>query len=250
MLKIQSGWLGIFLLFAGVAHAGEVTVAVAANFTAPMKLIAQQFERDTGHKANLAFGATGQLYAQIKNGAPFGILLSADTSTPEKLEAEGAGVKGSRFTYAVGKLVLWSKKPGLVDAQGAVLKTGPFDQLAVANPKLAPYGAAAMQVIDQLGLRAALTPKLVEGANIGQAHQFVSTGNAVLGFVALSQVSVNGKVAEGSAWVVPSSFYSPILQDAVLLDVAKANPAALALMQYLRGDQAKALIRSFGYDVP
>ena len=250
ILKIQSRCLGVFLLLAGVAHAGEVTVAVAANFTAPMKLISQQFERDTGHKARLAFGATGQLYAQIKNGAPFGILLSADASTPEKLEAEGVGVKGSRFTYAEGKLVLWSKKPGLVDAQGAVLKTGPFDQLAVANPKLAPYGAAAMQVMDKLGLRAALEPKLVEGANIGQTHQFVSTGNAALGFVALSQVTVNGKIAEGSAWVVPSSFHNPILQDAVLLDGAKANPAALALMQYLRGDPAKAVIRSFGYDVP
>jgi molybdate transport system substrate-binding protein len=250
MLKIQSCWLGVILLFAGAAHAGEVTVAVAANFTAPMKLIAQQFERDTGHKASLAFGATGQLYAQIKNGAPFGILLSADASTPEKLEAEGLGVKASRFTYAVGKLVLWSKKPGLVDAQGAVLKTGSFDKLAVANPKLAPYGAAALQLIDQLGLRAALAPKLVEGANIGQTHQFVSTGNAALGFVALSQVTVNGKIEEGSAWVVPSSLHSPILQDAVLLDGAKANPAALALMQYMRGDPAKAVIRSFGYDVP
>ena len=248
-MKIHSFFAACFWL-AGVAQAGEVTVAVAANFTAPMKLIAKQFERDTGHKAHLAFGATGQLYAQIKNGAPFGVLLSADASTPEKLEAEGVGVKGSRFTYATGKLVLWSKTPGLVDAQGAVLKVGTFDKLALANPKLAPYGAAAMQVIDKLGLSAALAPKLVEGANIAQVHQFVSTGNAGLGFVALSQVTVNGKIETGSAWLVPSSYHSPILQDAVLLDGAKAHPAALALMQYLRGHQAKAVIRSFGYEVP
>jgi molybdate transport system substrate-binding protein len=232
-----------------VTMAGEVSVAVASNFTAPMKAIAQAFERDTGHKAILSFGATGQFYAQIKNGAPFAVLLAADDETPARLEREGVAVSGTRFTYATGKIVLWSKKADLVDANGEILKTGKFDKLALANPKLAPYGAAAMQVLEKLNLTKQLGPKLVEASNIGQTFQFVSSGNAALGFVALSQVFENGKLKEGSGWVVPSNLYSPIKQDAVLLTSGKANVAAQALLQYLRSDKAKAIIVSFGYDL-
>lgn len=232
-----------------VTMAGEVSVAVASNFTAPMKVIAQAFERDTGHKVILSFGATGQFYAQIKNGAPFAVLLAADDETPARLEREGVAVTGTRFTYATGKLVLWSKKADLVDDKGEILKTGKFDKLALANPKLAPYGAAAMQVLEKLSLTKQLGPKLVEASNIGQTFQFVSSGNAALGFVALSQVFENGKLKEGSGWVVPSNLYSPIKQDAVLLTSGKANLAAQALLHYLRSDRAKAIIVSFGYDL-
>lgn len=232
-----------------VTMAGEVSVAVASNFTAPMKAIAQAFERDTGHRAILSFGATGQFYAQIKNGAPFAVLLAADDETSARLEREGVAVPGTRFTYATGKIVLWSKKADLVDTNGEILKTGKFDKLALANPKLAPYGAAAMQVLEKLNLTKQLGPKLVEASNIGQTFQFVSSGNAALGFVALSQVFENGKLKEGSGWVVPSNLYSPIKQDAVLLTSGKANGAAQALLQYLRSDKAKAIIVSFGYDL-
>ena len=232
-----------------VTMAGEVSVAVASNFTAPMKAIVQAFERDTGHRAILSFGATGQFYAQIKNGAPFAVLLAADDETPARLEREGVAVPGNRFTYATGKIVLWSKKADLVDTNGEILKTGKFDKLALANPKLAPYGAAAMQVLEKLNLTKQLGPKFVEASNIGQTFQFVSSGNAALGFVALSQVFENGKLKEGSGWVVPSNLYSPIKQDAVLLTSGKANVAAQALLQYLRSDKAKAIIVSFGYDL-
>lgn len=232
-----------------VTRAGEVSVAVASNFTAPMKVVAHAFEGDTGHKAILSFGATGQFYAQIKNGAPFAVLLAADDETPAKLEREGVAVTGTRFTYAIGRLVLWSKKTDLIDDKGEILKTGIFDKLALANPKLAPYGAAAMQVLEKLNLTKRLGPKLVEASNIGQTFQFVSSGNVALGFVALSQVFENGKLKEGSGWVVPSNLYSPIKQDAVLLTPGKTNVAAQAFLQYLRSDKAKAIIVSFGYEL-
>ena len=239
----------ILLILPFKIHAAEVNVAVAANFTAPMKIIAQDFERDTGHEARLAFGGTGQFYAQIRNGAPFAILLSADDETPIKLEKEGLGVTGSRFTYATGKLALWSKKPGFVDAQGEILRSAQFDKIAVANPKLAPYGAAAMETLDKMGLRERITAKIVEGSNIGQTFQFVASENAALGFVALSQVFENGTIKEGSAWIVPGSMHAPIKQDAILLNAGKDNSAAAALLKYLQGDKAKAVIRSFGYEL-
>lgn len=239
--------IGLCLAAVSAAHADQVSVAVAANFTAPMQKIAAAFEADTGHKAALAFGATGKFYAQITNGAPFQILLAADDTTPAKLEREGKAVAHSRFTYAVGTLVLWSAQPGYVDAQGAVLKTGDFKHLAIANPKLAPYGLAATQVMDKLGVTAALTPRIVQGENIAQTYQFVSTGNAQLGFVALSQVMADGKITSGSAWQVPANLHDSIRQDAVLLETGKDNAAAAALLQYLRGDKARAVIKSYGY---
>jgi molybdate transport system substrate-binding protein len=215
----------------------------------PMEKLAEQFQKDTGHKAVVASGATGKFYAQIRNGAPFEVLLSADDETPARLEAEGQVVAKSRFTYAVGRLVLWSAKANYVDATGAVLKTGIFTHLAIANPKTAPYGAAAVAVIDKLGLTARLQPRLVQGENIAQAFQFASTGNAELGFVAQAQVWRDGKFTAGSGWIVPATMHAPIRQDAALLTRGAKNPAAQALLDYLRTDKAKALIRAYGYEV-
>lgn len=231
-----------------VGHAAQVQVAVAANFFAPMKLLAEDFEKATGHKAVLTSGATGKFYAQIKSAAPFDVFLAADDETPKRLEQEGAAVAGSRFTYAIGKLVLWSADPDLVDRNGEVLKRGKFAHIALAAPKLAPYGAAAIETMTRLGLLASLRPRFVQGENLGQTFSFVATGNAELGFVALSQVLENGKLKSGSAWIVPANLYEPIRQDAVLLGRAKDNPAATALMSFLQSDRAQAAIRSFGYE--
>lgn len=237
----------IAALFTGAAHAETISVAVASNFTAPMQKIAAQFEKDTGHKAELSFGATGKFYAQISNGAPFGILLAADDKTPAKIAQEGKGDAASRFTYSIGKLVLWSKQDGYVDANGEVLKTGKFQHVAIANPKLAPYGLAAEQTLTKLNLLDAIKPKFVQGENIGQTYQFAATGNAELGFVALSQVMEDGKIKSGSAWVVPAEMHEPIRQDAIVLNNAKDNVAAKALMDYLKGDKARAIITAYGY---
>ena len=239
--------LAVFAL--GSAHADEVQVAVAANFTAPIQAIAADFEKDTGHKLVAAYGATGQFYTQIKNGAPFEVFLSADDTTPQKLEAEGATVKGSRFTYAVGTLALWSAKEGYVDGKGDVLKKNQFQHLSIANPKAAPYGLAATQVLAKEGLTEQVRDKLVEGQNITQAYQFVSTGNAELGFVALSQIYKDGKVTRGSAWLVPASMHDPIKQDAVILNKGKDSAAAKALVDYLTGPKAAAVINSYGYEL-
>lgn len=233
----------------GTAHADEVQVAVAANFTAPIQAIAADFEKDTGHKLVAAYGATGQFYTQIKNGAPFEVFLSADDTTPQKLESEGATVKGSRFTYAVGTLALWSPKEGYVDAKGDVLKKNQFKHLSIANPKTAPYGLAATQLLVREGLSDQVKDKLVEGQNITQAYQFVSTGNAELGFVALSQIYKDGKVTGGSAWIVPASLHDPIKQDAVILNKGKDSAAAKALVDYLKGPKAAAVIKSYGYEL-
>lgn len=230
--------------------AGEVRVAVAANFAAPLKALAERFEIDSGHKLLLSAGATGKLYAQIKSGAPFDVFLSADDAAPTKLEQEGTAVAGSRFTYAIGKLVLWSAQPGLVDAQGAVLKTGSFKHLAIAPPKLSPYGLAAEQTLSKLGLLQALTPRLVQGESIGQTYNFVASGNAELGLVALSQLVEAGGPRKGSFWIVPSNLYGSLRQDAVLLQTGHDKPAAKALLTFLKTEQAKMLIRSFGYETP
>jgi molybdate transport system substrate-binding protein len=233
---------------AGVALADEVSVAVAANFTEPMKKIAAEFEKTSGNKVPLTFGSTGKFYAQIKAGAPFEVLLAADDETPAKLEQEGAAVKGSRFTYAIGKLVLWSSKDAIVDSNGDVLKRGGFDHLALANPKLAPYGAAAVEAMKALGSYDELAPKFVQGENIAQTYQFVATGNALLGFIALSQVICeDGKVKSGSMWIVPEKYYSPIRQDAVLLDKGKGSTAAQSLLAYLKSPEARRIIQAYGY---
>jgi molybdate transport system substrate-binding protein len=237
------------LLATPAARAAEVSVAVAANFTAPMQKIAAAFERATGHKAVLAFGSTGRFYAQVRNGAPFQLLLAADDETPARLVKEGFAVPGSRFTYAIGRLALWSATPGLVDARGAVLREGRFQRIAIADPRLAPYGKAAMETMDKLGATASLQPRLVQGESIVQAYQFVATGNAQLGFVALSQVMEDGRIGKGSAWVVPADLHTPIRQDAVVLAAGKDNPAAAALAAFLRSDAARAIIRAHGYEL-
>lgn len=225
------------------AHADEVAAAVAANFTAPMKEIAAMFEKDSGNRVKLSFGSTGKLYAQIANGAPFDVFLSANDSTPAKMGEEGKGVAGSRFTYAVGKLVLWSAKPGGVDDKGEVLKKGDFAHVAMANPKLAPYGLAAEQAMKKLGVWDKLKDKVVMGDSITQAYQFAATGNAELGFIAKSQLMKEGTPL-GSAWDVPQNLYEPIYQDAILV---KPSKAAEALLAFLKSPKAQEVIKRYGY---
>lgn len=253
------------------SQAGEVTVAVASNFAGPMARLAAGFTAASGHTLRTSVGSTGKFYSQIVAGAPFEVLLAADAETPRRLIAEGHAVAGSNFSYAIGQLVLWSALPGLADDQGAVLASGQFNKLAIANPKLAPYGRAGLEVLKARGLGATLSPKLVTGESIAQAYQFVATGNAELGFVALSQVIGAGlprvnnaapggastqapsgpvlpdKPATGSYWRVPSTLYSPIRQDAVLLQAGAKNAAAAALLAYLKSAPAKALIQAYGY---
>ncbi len=240
--------LSLMLLVALPASAAEVRVAVASNFVAPMQKIAAGFERATGHKVLLASGATGKFYAQIRNGAPFDVLLAADATTPARLVEEGRADATSRFTYAIGKLVLWSPRSSFVDGRGEVLAQGDFRHLAVASPKTAPYGAAALDVLERLGLAERLRPKLVTGENIAQTYQFVASGNAELGFVALSQVMVDGKLGGGSAWIVPPDLYREIRQDAVVLSGVRDEGAARALLDYLRGDAAAKILRAHGYE--
>ncbi len=250
MNRIRKFCIALGLLSAAsVASADTVLVAVAANFMAPMKRIAAAFERKTGHEVKASFGSTGKLYAQIENGAPFEALLATDEATPKKVEAESIAVPGSRFTYAVGTPVLWSAKSDLVDDGGRVLKSGDFAKLAIANPRLAPYGAAAVETMTALGVEKALEPKFVVGENIAQTFQFVDSGNADLGFVALSQVMKKGEITKGSSWIVPAELHAPIRQDAVVLSKGKGRPGVAALMELLKGDEARAIIRSFGYGV-
>ncbi|MFZ5522378.1 MAG: molybdate ABC transporter substrate-binding protein [Pseudomonadota bacterium] len=232
---------------AGGTQADTVHVAVAANFAAPLQQIAAAFNKATGHELVIVSGATGKFAAQIGNGAPFQVLLAADDGTPKKLEDAGHVVPGSRFTYATGRLVLYSAQPGRVDDRGAVLKSGHFTRLAIANPRVAPYGVAAMETLQALGLRPAVDAKLVMGESIAQAFQFVATGNAELGLVALSQVAVPGQPAPGSWWRVPEQLYTPIRQDAALLKPGAASAAARALLDYLRSEPARAVIRAWGY---
>lgn len=236
-------------LLGGPAGAGEVTAAVAANFARPMEALAAQFQAATGHTARVSVGSTGRLYSQIVAGAPFDLLLAADARTPARLVDEGLARAETRFTYAIGQLVLWSPQPGRVDAEGMVLAADGWRRLAIANPKLAPYGEAAVAVLRARGLHQRLGPKLVTGDSIAQAFQFVATGNAELGFVALSQVMAPGQVVSGSVWRVPQALYPPIRQDVVLLNRAASNPAALALLAFLREPAARATIAAYGYAV-
>jgi molybdate transport system substrate-binding protein len=229
------------------ARAGEVQVAVAANFARPLEAIGRDFTATTGHRLKITPGSTGKLYAQIVAGAPFEVLLAADEKTPARLVAEGQAVAGSSFTYAVGKLALWSLQPGLVDDQGAVLAGGKFAHLAIASPKLAPYGTAALEVLSARGLEQSLAPKLVRGESVAQTYQFVATGNAELGFVALSQLLTPGTAAVGSFWLVPPALYTPIRQDAVLLQPGRASVAARALLAWLKTEPARSVMEIYGY---
>ena len=233
------------LLAAAPALAADTQVAVAANFTEPAKEIAATFAAKTGHHAVLSFGSSGQFYTQVTQGAPFEVFLSADADRPRRMEQEGLGMPGTRFTYAIGRLVLWSKTPGLVDDKGAVLSGGTFHKLSIADPTAAPYGVAAIQTMNRMGVYARLQPRIVKGSSITQAYQFVQTGAAELGFVALSQV-VNDP--GGSRWVVPASSHAPIAQQAILLWKGDKNPAARAFVQFLKGPEALAIIRRYGYE--
>jgi molybdate transport system substrate-binding protein len=226
------------------AHADVVHVAVAANFTEPAKEIARAFERQTRHQAVLSFGASGVFYTQIANGAPFEVLLSADADRPIAAERARLAVPGTRFTYATGRLVLYSIRPGLVDPAGGVLRRGNFAKLAIADPALAPYGAAAVETMRRMGVGGPLAPKIVKGTSITQAYQFVATGAADLGFVALSEVAAK---PGGSRWIVPERLHAPIAQQAVLLNTGAANPAARAFLAFLKTDPARAIIRRYGY---
>lgn len=229
------------------ARAAQAHVAVAANFAEPMQAIAAVLEKTTGHTLAITVGSTGKLYAQIRNGAPFDVLLAADRHTPEALESEGLAAPGTRFTYATGKLVLWSADARRVDAHGDILRNRTLGKVAYANPQLAPYGAAALQVMESLQLTRALKPRLVQGESIGQTYTFVFSGNADVGFVALSQVLQAGRLRSGSAWMIPQSLYSPILQDAVVLQRGSGNAAAMALVQLLRSPQVRDLLRGYGF---
>lgn len=236
------------LVVALPAQALEVRVAVAANFLTTARVLAAGFEKSGGEPVVFSFGSTGQLAAQIRHGAPFDVFLAADAERPRLLEREGFAVIGSRFTYAIGRLVLWSAKPGYVDGAGGVLRTGRFEHLAIANPRTAPYGTAARQVLKALGLWGSLRERLVLGENISQTYQFVVSGNAPLGFVALSEVV--GRPAAGSRWLVPQSLYGPIEQQAVLLTHAGDRAGARRFLAYLRSDAGTTAIERFGYGVP
>lgn len=235
------------LLASTLVNAAEIRVAVAANFAQTLKEIVTVFEKDTGHKVALTQGSTGKLYAQISQGAPFDVLLSADDETPEKLVREGKAVTGTQFTYAVGRLALWSPKSDMVDEGGQVLKTDKFRFIAIANSRVAPYGRAAVQVMQKLGVLNLIEPRVVQGESITQTFQFVSTGNAQLGFVALSQIIDHGKIKSGSAWIVPETMHEALKQDAVLLNSAKDAAAATTLLNFLKSDKAKKIIAAHGY---
>jgi molybdate transport system substrate-binding protein len=240
----------LFATLAGSVNAGEVNAAVAANFTVPAQQIAALFEKETGNTVKFSFGSTGKFYSQIKEGAPFDVLLAADEKTPKLLEQEGLAVANSRFVYALGTLVLWSAKPGYVDDKGIVLSKGSYNKLSYADPKLAPYGLAAEETLQKLNLWDKVQSKLVTGESITQAYQFAATGNAELAFIALSQITKDGKVAEGSWWIVPADLYSPIKQAAILLSAAKDKTAAQAFLTFLKSEKAVKIIRNYGYELP
>ena len=247
------GLLLLFLLLLShtpIAVAGEIQIAVASNFTRPMTEVAALFEKTSGHQAKLSFGSSGKFVAQIRHGAPFDVFLSADQEKPARLLEMGLAVSGSEFTYAEGRLALWSGQPGYVDAKGEVLQRADYRYLAVANAQLAPYGRAAQEVLTALELSEVLRNRAVFGENIAQTFQFVKTGNAELGFIALSQIIEQGEIGEGSAWVIPADYHTPIKQDAVLLNVGADNAAARAFLAFLRHEAAQSIIRHYGYEIP
>lgn len=229
------------------AVADDIRVAVASNFRGAMELLAGAFEAKTDSSVVLSVGSTGKHYAQIRNGAPFDVFFAADSERPKRLEEEGLAVSGTRFTYAIGKLVLWCPTPGIVDLDRAILDRGAFRYVAIANPSLAPYGAAAREVLEARGLWNELDGRIVRGENIGQAFQFVESGNAEIGFVAYAQVKGRDAPTPGSVWIVPQSLYTPIEQQAVLL---RDSAAARDFLAYVRSDEALKMIRESGYDTP
>ncbi len=244
--------LAAVLFLFGVAqavNAATIRVGVASNFAAAMAVLAERFQHHSGHRTVVSAGSTGKLYAQIKHGAPLDLLLAADAERPLRLEREGDGVAGTRFTYATGRIVLWSPQHDRVDAAGDVLTTRGFGKLAIANPATAPYGLAARQTMQRLGVWSRLQPHLVRGENITQTYQFVASGNADLGFVALSQVRAKG-IPGDSSWLVPEDLYQPIEQQVVLLHNAREPEAARALLAYLRGPEARGILRKLGYGSP
>lgn len=232
---------------ANVSYGEQLSVAVASNFTAAMRQLSDEFEETTGHTLNVSYGSSGKFYAQIRHGAPFQVFLSADQTKPEALIKAGLVTPANRFTYAVGALALWSSKSDVVDENGEVLRLGHFNKLALANPLLAPYGAAALDVLRHLSLENATRNSWVMGENIAQTYQFVSTGNADIGFVAVSQIVENGLLKSGSTWIVPPKFYRPIKQDAVLLNSGVHNVAAKEFIAFLQSEKARTIIRTFGY---
>ncbi|MBD3620542.1 MAG: molybdate ABC transporter substrate-binding protein [Chromatiales bacterium] len=245
--KLAALFAAITLTLAqGQAMADEILVAVASNFTGAIKALAARFEQETGHAVVLSFGSTGKHYAQIRHGAPYHAFFAADVQRPRLLEEEERIVPGSRHTYAFGRLVLWSLQADRVDTQGKVLATDGFARLAVANPRLAPYGTAAQQVLEARGLWDTLQPRLVRGENIGQTYQYVQSGAAELGFVAYSQIRTPDTEPAGSAWIVPEDLYAPIEQQAVLL---KDTPTARAFMAFMRSEEAAGIIEGYGYGV-
>ena len=246
---IGSTFLLSCLLCNGISYAGEVSVAVAGNFAKPLKVLVDKFESNTGQKVTVSVGSTGKLYAQIINGAPFDVLLASDHKRPRELVDSNLAVKSSQFTYAKGKLVLWSKKTDAVDQEGVSLSSTELKYLAIANPKMAPYGAQAVFVLKNMGLYQQLEGKLIRAQNVGQAYQYLNSGSIEMGIIALSQVTENGKITSGSAWVIPHSLYQPIQQDAVLLEKGKGNPVARLFLDYLKTPEALTIIRSFGYEV-
>jgi molybdate transport system substrate-binding protein len=243
--------LGLMIVFAaGVSRAGDGLIAVAANFGETARTLETRFEETTDHSVTLVIGSTGKLYAQIVNGAPFDAFLAADQRRPALLADEGRAVAGSRFTYAVGRLSLWSPDPRRIPLDGVeTLAAGKFRRLAMANPRLAPYGAAAAEVLRSLGLLDAMAERIVMGENVGQVYSMVATGNAELGFVALSQALTMAPADAGSRWDVPTELHSQIRQDAVLLDHGRSNVAAREFLRFLTGAEGAGIIRSFGYDM-
>lgn len=229
------------------AGADSLLIAVAANFNATLEALGQEFTRQTGHSLRLTSASTGVHYAQIINGAPFDLFFSADAERPRLLEEQGEALSGTRFTYALGQLVLWSRDPNRVDPEGEVLRQGEFRRLAVADPETAPYGRAAGQVLERLGLAAALKGRLVTGTNISQAYQFVATGAAPLGLVAWSQLQAPGRAIAGSYWRVPEALYDPIEQQAVLL---RDSPAARQFLQFMESPEAALILERYGYRLP
>ena len=250
LCKSMLSVLALLVMMSSQAFAGEVRAAVASNFAAPMERIVALFQKESGHTVNVSLGSSGKLYAQIAAGAPFDVMLAADDEIPKRLIQDGLAVGGTRFDYAFGKLVLWSAQPDFVDAKGKVLRNGIYNKLAIADFKLAPYGMAAKQTLEKLALWNGMQRRLVKGENITQTYQFAVTENAELAFIALSQIMRDGKITQGSWWIVPEELHRPIRQSAVLLAAAKDQAAAQDFLSFLKGKKAAAVIRGFGYELP